>query len=206
MPTKPWCCTRISSPPGPFFWMRITLPGAVATIDPPGGAGRSAPWWRVPSWGWLASTRGPNGEEMHAGFTGGTSIGLGCGSAFAPPALGIKARTAPATNNRPTICSDECDWQVGRRVRSVFLVTLIPCFFNQAVCSACALVSAAVLGRLSRLAFWRRHLDYARHSLGSRRMRWQALLNSGADVVLYGHQDAAMSGFRNVATLLNYRI
>ncbi len=29
------------------------------------------------------------------------------------------------------------------------------------------------LGQASRLAFWRRHLDYARHSLGSRRMRRQ---------------------------------
>jgi hypothetical protein len=29
--------------PGPFFWMRVTLPGAVATIDAPGGAGRSTP-------------------------------------------------------------------------------------------------------------------------------------------------------------------
>jgi hypothetical protein len=37
---------------------------------------------------------------------------------------------------------------VGRQVRSVFLVTLIPRFFNQALCSACASVSAAVLGRL----------------------------------------------------------
>jgi hypothetical protein len=38
-------------------------------------------------------------------------------------------------------------------VRSVFLVSLIPCFFSQALCSACALVSAAVLGRLASLPF-----------------------------------------------------
>jgi hypothetical protein len=38
-------------------------------------------------------------------------------------------------------------------VRSVFLVALIPCFFNHALCSACALVSAAVLGRLACLPF-----------------------------------------------------
>jgi hypothetical protein len=35
----------------------------------------------------------------------------------------------------------------------VFLVTLIPCAFNQTLCSACALVSAAVLGRLAGLPF-----------------------------------------------------
>ena len=32
-------------------------------------------------------------------------------------------------------------------------VTLIPRAFNQALCSACALVNAAVLGRLSGLRF-----------------------------------------------------
>ena len=90
-------------------------------------------------------------------------------------------------------------------VRCVFLVTLIPCFFNQAVCSACALVSAAVLGRLVGLPFGvdiliTRDIRLAPADASA------SILNSGADVALYGHQDAAMSGFRNVATLLNYRI
>jgi hypothetical protein len=35
------------------------------------------------------------------------------------------------------------------QVRSVFFVTLIPWAFSHALCSACALVSAAVLGRLT---------------------------------------------------------
>lgn len=29
----------------PFFWMRITVPGAVARIGAPAGAGRSIPLW-----------------------------------------------------------------------------------------------------------------------------------------------------------------
>ncbi len=33
-------------------------------------------------------------------------------------------------------------------MRSVFFVTLIPCALSHALCSACALVSAAVLGSL----------------------------------------------------------
>jgi hypothetical protein len=45
------------------------------------------------------------------------------------------------------------DWLLSRQVRSVFLVTLIPCALSQALCSACALVSAAVLGRLAGLPF-----------------------------------------------------
>ena len=95
--------------------------------------------------------------------------------------------------------------KVGRQVRCVFLVTLIPCFFNEAVCSACALVSAAVLGRLVGLPFGvdiliTRDIRLAPADASA------SNFNSGADVALYGHQDAAMSGFRNVATLLNYRI
>jgi hypothetical protein len=38
-------------------------------------------------------------------------------------------------------------------VRSVFFVTLIPCALSHALCSACALVSAAVLGSLTLLGF-----------------------------------------------------
>jgi len=37
------------------------------------------------------------------------------------------------------------------QVRSVFLVSLIPCAFSHALCSACALVRAAVFGRLAGL-------------------------------------------------------
>jgi hypothetical protein len=45
------------------------------------------------------------------------------------------------------------EWLVGRQERSVFLVTLIPRAFSHALCSACALVSAAVLGRQAGLPF-----------------------------------------------------
>jgi hypothetical protein len=38
-------------------------------------------------------------------------------------------------------------------VRSVFLVTFIPRAISHALCSACAFVSAAVLGRLAGLPF-----------------------------------------------------
>jgi hypothetical protein len=130
MATKPLCCTRISSPPGPFFWIRIALPGAVATIDAPGGAGGI--------------------EEMHAGLTGGTSIGRGCRSAFAPPALRISPSTIHAMNKRPP---RPTRLACRRQVRRVFLVTLIPRAFSHALCSARALVSAAVLGRLVGLPF-----------------------------------------------------
>ena len=41
----------------------------------------------------------------------------------------------------------------GRQVRSVFFVALIPRALSQALCSACAFVSAAVLGRLVALPF-----------------------------------------------------
>src|SRR5271163_4980331 len=40
-----------------------------------------------------------------------------------------------------------------RQVRRVFFVTLIPRALSHALCSACALVSAAVLGRLASLGF-----------------------------------------------------
>ena len=43
------------------------------------------------------------------------------------------------------------DRPIWRQVRSVFFVTLIPCALSHALCSACALVSAAVLGRLAGL-------------------------------------------------------
>jgi hypothetical protein len=90
---------------------------------------------------------------MHAGLTDGISIGSNGGSAFASPSRKIKARIAPATNNRLTIGLGERDRVVGRQVRSVFFVGLIPCAFSQALCSACAFVSAAVLGRLAGLPF-----------------------------------------------------
>jgi len=44
-------------------------------------------------------------------------------------------------------------WRCWRQVRRVFFVTLIPCALSHALCSACALVSAAVLGRLASLGF-----------------------------------------------------
>jgi hypothetical protein len=40
-----------------------------------------------------------------------------------------------------------------RQLRSVFFVTLIPCALSHFLCSACALVSAAVFGRLACLGF-----------------------------------------------------
>ena len=39
------------------------------------------------------------------------------------------------------------------QVRSVFFVTLIPCALSHALCSVCALVSAAVLGSVVCLCF-----------------------------------------------------
>ena len=44
-------------------------------------------------------------------------------------------------------------WRCWRQVRRVFFVTLIPCALSHAFCSAYALVSAAVLGRLASLGF-----------------------------------------------------
>ena len=42
---------------------------------------------------------------------------------------------------------------IWRQVRSVFFVTLIPCALSHFLCSACALVNAAVLGKLAGLRF-----------------------------------------------------
>jgi hypothetical protein len=47
----------------------------------------------------------------------------------------------------------DASWLIGHQVRSVFFVTLIPCALSHALCSACALVSAAVLGKLACLRF-----------------------------------------------------
>jgi hypothetical protein len=47
----------------------------------------------------------------------------------------------------------DASWLIGRQVRSVFFVTLIPCALSHALCSACAFVSAAVLGKLACLRF-----------------------------------------------------
>ena len=135
-------------PARPLLLDTDDLAGAVATMDAPGGAGRSTPGWKVPAWGWSASTLGPNGEEMQAGLTGGTSIGSDCGSALAAFSVRSAPRQGAAMRERLAIASGaRC------QVRSVFLVSLISCFFSQALCSACALVSAAVLGRLTGLAF-----------------------------------------------------
>jgi hypothetical protein len=41
------------------------------------------------------------------------------------------------------------------QVRSVFLVTLIPCALSHFLCSSCALVNAAVLGSSTVFAFGR---------------------------------------------------
>src|ERR1700722_10434792 len=45
------------------------------------------------------------------------------------------------------------DGLIWRQLRSVFFVTLIPCALSHALCSACALVNAAVLGRLTCFGF-----------------------------------------------------
>jgi hypothetical protein len=44
-------------------------------------------------------------------------------------------------------------WVILGHLRSVFFVTLIPCALSHALCSACALVNAAVLGRLTCLVW-----------------------------------------------------
>jgi hypothetical protein len=94
MATKPSCWIRISSPPGPFFWDTDQLAGR-SCHDRRTRRCRQIDAMMVGArLGWFASTRGPNGEEMHAGLTGGTSISLGCGSALAPAALRPGARTA----------------------------------------------------------------------------------------------------------------
>jgi hypothetical protein len=85
---------------------------------------------------------------MQAGPTGDTRGGVGSGFALASLTRRINAKIGPAMNRRLNIGP----W-IGRQVRSVFLVTLIPCFFNQALCSACALVSAAVFGRPTGFLF-----------------------------------------------------
>jgi hypothetical protein len=54
------------------------------------------------------------------------------------------------TNDYP-LAPGKRDWWGRRQVRSVFFVGLIPCAFSHALCSACAFVSAAVLGRLAGL-------------------------------------------------------
>jgi len=63
------------------------------------------------------------------------------------------SRSTSATNKRLTIGPGERDRLDGRQVRSVFFVGLIPCAFSHALCSACAFVSAAVLGRLAGFPF-----------------------------------------------------
>jgi len=62
---------------------------------------------------------------MLEGLSGGTSI---CsGSAFASALLITKARTASTMNRQPTNWPPgERDWPLGRNVRRVFLVSLIP--------------------------------------------------------------------------------
>ena len=42
---------------------------------------------------------------------------------------------------------------IWRQVRSVFFVTFTPCALSHFLCSACALVNAAVLGKLAGLRF-----------------------------------------------------
>ena len=64
-------------------------------------------------------------------------------------------------------------------MRSVFFVTLIPCALSHFLCSACALVNAAVLGKLACLRFGvdiliTRDIGYA--------IRWQVLPNSRASI------------------------
>ena len=56
---------------------------------------------------------------------------------------------------RSPLCSPP-QWSrllIWRQVRSVFFVTLIPCALSHFLCSTCALVNAAVLGKLAGLRF-----------------------------------------------------
>jgi hypothetical protein len=111
--------------------------------------------------------RGLNGEEIRAGLIGSTSIGSGCGSAFVPPTGRTDASTAKTAEHWRT------RWLVVRQVRSVFFVGLIPWAFSHALCSACALASAAVLGKLVGLPFGVVML-ITRDIAWLRRIRWRA--------------------------------
>jgi hypothetical protein len=71
-----------------------------------------------------------------------------------------------------------------RQVRSVFLAALIPCFFNQALCSARASVSAAAFGGPAGFPFDVDILITRAIYLAPPRMRWRAIPISGADVAL----------------------
>jgi hypothetical protein len=72
------------------------------------------------------------------------------------------------------------------QVRREFFVALIPCAFSHFLCSARALVSAAVLGRLAGLRFGVDIL-ITRDICWLLPIRWQSLSKSGADVALAGN-------------------
>jgi hypothetical protein len=119
--------------------------------------------------------------------------------------LGLRVRVCvacPQNQGNSHTCNEQTvnrwslahDWLVGCQVRSVFLVSLIPCALSHALCSACALVSAAVLGRLTGLPFGVDMLITRDIRLAPGRMRWQAVSTSQADVALHGRPyDTAIS-------------